>query len=148
MKLISEFKFQMNKIYKLSDLGPIHWLLGIKVTQDLPNHTISSSQHAFINSILLRFNFTDLKPSSVLMDPSTPLSKSQSPTKLADCYNFFYFVLFTYVFSLFLEVSHGAATLTHFSLAHIAATLLTHSTACYDFLLLTTFFFTLIYFLF
>ena len=45
------------------------------------------------------------------------------------CYNFSYFVLFTYVFSLFLEVSHGAAALTHFSLTHIAATLLTHSTA-------------------
>ena len=45
------------------------------------------------------------------------------------CYNFSYFVLFTYVFSLFLEVSHGAAALTHFSLTHIATTLLTHSTA-------------------
>ena len=46
-----------------------------------------------------------------------------------DCYDFSYFVLFTYVFSLFLVVSHGAATLTHFSLTHIAATLLTHSIA-------------------
>ena len=45
------------------------------------------------------------------------------------CYNFSYFVLFTYDFSLFLEVSHGAAALTHFSLTHITATLLTHSTA-------------------
>ena len=45
------------------------------------------------------------------------------------CYDFSYFVLFTYVFSLFLEVSHGAAALTHFSLTHIIATLLTHSTA-------------------
>ena len=45
------------------------------------------------------------------------------------CYNLSYFVLFTYVFLLFLEVSYGAATLTHFSLTHIAATLLTHSTA-------------------
>ena len=45
------------------------------------------------------------------------------------CYDFSYFVLFTYVFSSFLEVSHGAAALTHFSLTHIAATLLTHSTA-------------------
>ena len=45
------------------------------------------------------------------------------------CCNFSYFVLFTYVFSLFLEVSHGAAALTHFSLTHITATLLTHSTA-------------------
>ena len=39
------------------------------------------------------------------------------------CYNFSYFALFTYDFSLFLEVSHGAAALTHFSLTHIAATL-------------------------
>ena len=45
------------------------------------------------------------------------------------CYNFSYFALFTYVFSLFLEVSHGAAALTHFSLTHIVATLLTHCTA-------------------
>ena len=45
------------------------------------------------------------------------------------CYDFSYFVLFTYVFLLFLEVSHGTAALTHFSLTHIAATLLTHSTA-------------------
>src|SRR5580692_864338 len=45
------------------------------------------------------------------------------------CYNFSYFALFTYDFSLFLEVSHGAAALTHFSLTHITATLLTHCTA-------------------
>src|ERR1700678_3195560 len=61
-KLIDEFKFQMNKTYKISDLGAIHWLLGIKVTRDLPNHTISLSQHAYIDSIIPRYNFTDLKP--------------------------------------------------------------------------------------
>ena len=39
-------------------------------------------------------------------------------------------ICFVYLFfSLFLEVSHGAAALTHFSLTHITATLLTHSTA-------------------
>ena len=48
---------------------------------------------------------------------------------LTCCYDFSYFALFTYVFSLFLEVSHGAAALTHFSWTHITATLLTHSTA-------------------
>src|ERR1700678_308994 len=83
-KLIDEFKFQMNKTYKISDLGAIHWLLGIKVTRDLPNHTISLSQHAYIDSIILRYNVTDLKPSAIPMDPCAPLLKSQSPTKLAD----------------------------------------------------------------
>ena len=51
-----------------------------------------------------------------------------SYNRQGNCYDFSYFVLFTYVFSLFLEVSHGTAALTHFSLTHIAATLLTHST--------------------
>ena len=55
---------------------------------------------------------------------------SQSGSAMTHCcYDFSYFVLFTYVFSLFLEVSHGAAALTHFSLTHITVTLLTHSTA-------------------
>ena len=83
-KLIDEFKVQMNETYKISDLGAIHWLLGIKVTRDLPNHTISLSQHAYIDSIILRYNFTDLKPSAIPMDPSAPLLKLQSPMKLAD----------------------------------------------------------------
>ena len=54
---------------------------------------------------------------------------SVRPSLYEYCYDFSYFVLFTYVFSLFLEVSHGAANLTHFSLTHITATLLTHCTA-------------------
>ena len=74
----------MNETYKISDLGAIHWLLGIKVTRDLPNHTISLSQHMYIDSIILQYNFTDLKPSAIPMDLSTPLLKLQSPTKLAD----------------------------------------------------------------
>ena len=48
---------------------------------------------------------------------------------LGMCYDFSYFVLFTYVFSLFLEVSHGATALTHFSLTHSTAVVLTHSIA-------------------
>ena len=60
--------------------------------------------------------------------PSSGESRTQAQPS-GRYYDFSYFVLFTYVFSLFLVVSHGAAALTHFSLTHIAATLLTHSTA-------------------
>jgi Reverse transcriptase (RNA-dependent DNA polymerase) len=83
-RLIDEFKVQMNKTYKISDLGAIHWLLGIKVTWDLPNHTILLLQHAYIDSIILWYNFTDLKPSAIPMKPCAPLLKPQLPTKLAD----------------------------------------------------------------
>jgi hypothetical protein len=81
---IDNFKVEMNGKYKLTDMGAANWLLGIKITQDFANKTISLSQHAYIEAIITRFNFNDLKPLSVPMDPSAPLSKSQSPSKLED----------------------------------------------------------------
>src|SRR5271154_7105120 len=81
---ISQFKIEMNKKYKLTDLGPANWLLGIKITWDLANKSISLLQHSYIEAILTRFNFDDLKPSAIPIDPSVPLLKSQSPSKLED----------------------------------------------------------------
>lgn len=68
----------------MTDLGPCKWLLGIKITRDVQAGTIALSQHAYVDSIVTRFNFDDLKPSSIAMDPAAPLLKSQSPTTLAD----------------------------------------------------------------
>ena len=80
--LIKKFKEDMNMKYKITNLGPVNWLLGIKVERDLVNKTIALSQQAYIEAIITRFNFDDLKPCSIPMDPSAPLSKSQSPVKL------------------------------------------------------------------
>jgi hypothetical protein len=82
--LVSKFKVEMDKKYKLTDMGPANWLLGIKISRDFANKTISLSQHAYIEAIITRFNFNDLKPSSIPIDPSAPLSRSQSPSKLED----------------------------------------------------------------
>jgi Reverse transcriptase (RNA-dependent DNA polymerase)/gag-polypeptide of LTR copia-type len=82
--LINKFKEEMNAKYTLTDLGAVNWLLVIKITRDLVNRTISLSQHAYIDAIITKFNFDDLKPLSIPMDPSAPLSKSQSPSKLED----------------------------------------------------------------
>ena len=82
--LIKKFKEDMNMKYKITDLGPANWLLGIKVERDLANKTIALSQQAYIEVIITRFNFNNLKPCSIPMDPSAPLSKSQSPVKLDD----------------------------------------------------------------
>jgi hypothetical protein len=81
---IEKFKTDMNEKYKLTDMGPANWLLGIKISRDFPNKTLSLSQHAYIEAIITRFNFDDLKPSSTPIEPSIPLSRSQSPSKLED----------------------------------------------------------------
>ena len=84
VSLIKKFKENMNAKYKLTDLGLVNWLLGIKVLQDLAKKMISLSQHAYIEAIITKFNFNDLKACSMPMDPSAPLSKSQSLVKLED----------------------------------------------------------------
>ena len=81
IKLIKKFKEDMNAKYRLTDLGEI---LGIKITQDLINKTLSLSQHSYIDAIITKYNFDDLKPSATPIDPSAQLSKSQSPSKIED----------------------------------------------------------------
>ena len=81
--LLDGFKMEINTKYKTTDLGPCKWLLGIKIDCNFKLHTIALSQHTYIESILTRFNFDDLKPLAIPMDPSAPLLKSQSPTTLA-----------------------------------------------------------------
>ena len=51
-QLIKEFKQKLHNCYALTDLSPVNWLLGIKVTQDHKAQTISLSQESYIGSIL------------------------------------------------------------------------------------------------
>src|SRR5260221_8438543 len=82
--LVDEFKVRINGKYRMTDLGPCKWLLGIKIIRDVQAGIIALSQHTYIDSIVTCFNFDDLKPSLIAMDPAAPLLKSQSPTTLAD----------------------------------------------------------------
>ena len=51
-KLMHHYKQTLNTQYALTDLGPIHWLLRIRVTQDRAACTISLSQSTYIKSIV------------------------------------------------------------------------------------------------
>lgn len=81
---ILTYRDELNRRYKLTELGPISWLLGIKVSRDFENRTITLSQHAYIDTIITRFNFDDLKPVSTPMNPNVTLSKSQCPESVTD----------------------------------------------------------------
>lgn len=60
--MISEFKSNMKKYVEVTDLGELHWLLGIEIVRNREACTISMSQHSYINSITCHFSFEDLKP--------------------------------------------------------------------------------------
>jgi transposase InsO family protein len=78
--LITEYKSKFNACYTLTDLGPIHWFLGIKITRDRSAHTISLSQTSYIDSIIARFKLEDAKSFSTPMIPGVNYSRLESPS--------------------------------------------------------------------
>ena len=83
-QLIQDYKNRLKTTYALTDLGPANWLLGIWITRNFEARTISLSQSSYINSILMWFNFTDLKPCATPMDPSICFLKDQCPQMLEE----------------------------------------------------------------
>jgi len=51
-ELLEQFKAQFHACYALTDLGPVSWLLGIKITRDHSTCSISLSQSSYIDNIL------------------------------------------------------------------------------------------------
>ena len=49
---ITHFKAQLREHFEITDLGELHWLLGLKVTRDCTAHTITLSQNAYVDTIL------------------------------------------------------------------------------------------------
>src|SRR6266404_7700669 len=78
-QLVTEFKGKINKCYALTDLGPVHWLLGIKITCNCQMRTLSMLQTSYIDSILAHYALTEAKPQKSLMIPGVQLSKDQGP---------------------------------------------------------------------
>jgi len=77
--LITKFKIEIAKHVAISDLGELHWILGIEVKRIRENRTIHLSQCSYIESMLRRYGFDDLKPVSLPMETNIHLSSAQSP---------------------------------------------------------------------
>jgi hypothetical protein len=79
IELENEIKGELKKVFEISDLGEINWILGIAVKRDRAARTIALSQKSYITTIISRYGFENVKPVAMPMDPSMNLSTSQSP---------------------------------------------------------------------
>ena len=75
--IICKIKADIMKIFKMKDLGELHWLLNLKIKWDRTSKSISFSQEAYIDKILNRFNLQDSKMHITPIDPNICLSKDQ-----------------------------------------------------------------------
>ena len=84
MNLINDFKANISKNIEITDLGELHWLLGIEVKHDRQSRTIHLSQCLYLDSIIRCYGFQDLKLVSIPMDTNIRLTTAQSPSTTAD----------------------------------------------------------------
>jgi len=76
---IQKVKDELSTHFKLHDLGPASWLLGVKIECDCRNHTLHLSQCQYILDLLQWFDLTDINPVGTPLDPSIQLSTSMAP---------------------------------------------------------------------
>ena len=84
MEAIEEVKSELRKHFKLRDLGPTSWLLGVEIIRDRPKHSIYSLPAPVYPHLLERFGLSDCTPVSTPLDPGAKLSTSMSPTTPED----------------------------------------------------------------
>jgi len=85
IRLIEELKAGLCKHFEVTDLGELHWMLGIEVKRDRSGCMVHLSQRAYIDAILRRYHLSDLKPLSTPMDHQVRLSSDQAPASAAEC---------------------------------------------------------------
>jgi hypothetical protein len=78
-ELIDEVQEDIGRIFKITLLGPISWLLGMEVKRNRPKRTLALSQNTYIDSLLRKFNMENCKAVSVPLDPNAQLSREQCP---------------------------------------------------------------------
>lgn len=76
---LDNFVKELASHFKLRDLGPILYLLGIEITRDRPNRTLALSQCQYILDILEHFNHSECSTVSTPMSPGLILSTSMCP---------------------------------------------------------------------
>ncbi|KAJ9539061.1 hypothetical protein OSB04_031794 [Centaurea solstitialis] len=73
VEIVEDFKNSMKHNIEMSDLGLLHYFLGIEATQG--THYISISQKKYARDLLHRFNMEDCITADTPMEPSLKLSK-------------------------------------------------------------------------
>ena len=77
---IQRVKDDLRTHFKLRDLGPTSWLLGVKIERDRSKHSLSISQHRYALDILERYGFANCNPVGTPMEPGLRLSAEMGPT--------------------------------------------------------------------
>jgi len=99
--------------FKLQDLGPTSFLLGIEIIRDRPKRRLYLSQHQYIVNKLAEFEMTDCKPVGTPMTPGLQLSKEDSPKTQEEVEAMRNILLWNSFLFLILFINHASSILSN-----------------------------------
>ncbi len=75
VNILKWLKSRLEDEFEMSDLGELHYCLGVEFERDRANHTITMSQRKYIEEVLKRFNMEECKPIGTPLDVNSKLLK-------------------------------------------------------------------------
>ena len=70
---IEKVKQSLNKRFKMTNLGPCSYYLGMNVRRDLVSWALFLGQRAYLDKVICDFGMAECKPVSLSMDPNIKL---------------------------------------------------------------------------
>jgi hypothetical protein len=77
---MTTFKEELKRHFEITDLGPVKWILGIRVTRNRKARTISLDQQTYIEKMAARFGLEKAHPVRTPMVHGEPLTHTMSPS--------------------------------------------------------------------
>jgi len=74
LSLLSHCKSDLQSEFGISDMGEIHWLLGVEIKCDHCARTVTLSQRAYIDAICICYHLQDARPATTPMEAGVHLA--------------------------------------------------------------------------
>ena len=81
---LDDVKQALSARFKMKDLGPARYCLGLQIDRNRARRTLRISQSQYLRDVLARFGMQDCRPVHAPLDPNQTLSKADCPTTHAD----------------------------------------------------------------
>ena len=76
---LDKVKAELSQHFKMKDMGPAKYIVGLEIHQDRAHRTLHLNQHKYTLDVLKWFNMENCKPVSTPLDPGCHLSKDLCP---------------------------------------------------------------------
>ena len=73
---LDKIKAELSQHFKMKDMGPAKYIVGLEIHQDRVHRTLHLNQHKYTLDVLKQFNMEDCNTVSTPLDPSCRLSRT------------------------------------------------------------------------